>query len=400
MNAKSVQKEKKVYKIENTMKQWFLSNMEIFFVVLLWLAGLICRIFVLDYETQDMRGFFLVWYEQVKAGGGFAALSEALGNYSGASCFLLACSTYLPFEPIVSIKVVSIVFDVILAIGVGGIVYALSKDKHKGIFAASITWLLPTVIMNSAMWGQADGIYTAFLVLCAWFVVKRRYVPAFIMFGVAFGFKLQAIFWLPILLVLWFVDEKVHIWHYLLAALSFFGTLLPCALAGRGFKSQIKTYLFQMEDNSVLSLNMPNIYALIGKSDVIEANVKMLERVGIVMTLVLIGTLCYYLLKHRKQLNSTLWLEAMMLSILIINFFLPHMHERYTYSAVCLALVLAFFAKKYVFVFLAVFSHAFFACCAPLLYSWNVDFRWLALVLGGTILYLIYDLRANLKAAV
>lgn len=399
MSVQKTQGENKISKAENTIKQWFLSNMDMFFIVLLWLAGMIIRILVLDYETQDMRGFFLVWYEQIKEGGGLAALREPLGNYSGASCFFLALSTYLPFEPIVSIKVVSIVLDVVLAIGVGGLVYELSKDKKKGVLAASITWLLPTVILNSAMWGQADGIYTAFLVLCAWFVVKRRYVPAFIMFGVALGFKLQAVFWIPVLLVLWFVDEKAHIWHYLLAGLSFLGTLLPCALAGRSFKSQIKTYLFQMEDNSVLSLNMPNIYALLGKSDAIEANVKMIERVGIVMTLVLLGTLCYYLLKNRKQLNAKLWLEAMMLSVLIINFFLPHMHERYTYSAVCLALVLAFFAKKYVFVFLAIFTHAFFACCAPLLYSWNVDFRWLALVFGGTILYVIYDLRANLKAS-
>lgn len=340
-----------------------------------------------------MRGFFLVWYEQIKNGGGFAALSEELGNYSGASCFGLACATYLPFEPIVSIKVVSIIFDVILAIGVGGIVGELSKDRQKGIFAASVTWLLPTVIMNSAMWGQADGIYTAFLILCALFVAKKQYVPAFIMFGVAFGFKLQAVFWLPMLLLLWFIDEQVHIWHYFLALISYFGTLLPCALAGRSFKSQIKTYLFQMEDNLELSLNMPNVYALIGKSDVITANAKMLERVGIVMTLVLLGTLCFYLLSHREQVNGRLWLEATLLDVLIINFFLPHMHERYTYSAVCLALVLAFMERKYVLVFLGIFSHAFFACCAPLLYSWNVDFRFLALILAGSILYLLLKLR-------
>ena len=398
--TQSDKKENVVYKIENALRQWLLAKKEIFFVAVLLLAGLVLRVFVLDYETQDMRGFFLVWYNQIKEGGGLAALSEPLGNYSGSSCFLLALSTYLPFSPIVAIKVVSIVFDVVLAFAAGGIVYELSKDMKKGILAASVAWLLPTVIINSAMWGQADGIYTAFLLLCAWFIVKKRYVPAFVLFGVAFGFKLQAIFWLPVLLVLWFVEEKVHIWHYFLAAFSFFCTMFPCALAGRSFRSQLKTYLFQMEDNSVLSLNMPNIYALIGKSEEIEAHTQMLERVGILMTLILVGTLCYYLLVYGKRVNSRLWLEGMLLNVLLINFFLPHMHERYTYSAVCVALVLAFFAEKYVFVFLAVFAHAFFACCAPLLLSWNVDFRLLALVLGGTILYLIYDLRRNLKAGI
>jgi Gpi18-like mannosyltransferase len=70
------------------------------------------------------------------------------------------------------------------------------------LFAALAVLFTPTVILNSSFWGQADAIHTTFLLACLYFLVTRREIPAFIAFGVAVAFKLQAIFLAPLLLIL------------------------------------------------------------------------------------------------------------------------------------------------------------------------------------------------------
>ncbi len=66
------------------------------------------------------------------------------------------------------------------------------------------TLLAPVMILNSSFWGQADSIYTAALLACLYFLLLRRNWLAFLSFGIAFAFKLQAIFLAPLLVILWF----------------------------------------------------------------------------------------------------------------------------------------------------------------------------------------------------
>lgn len=396
-----------MYKIETKLRQWILgenkkhNNAYIPLDFILWgvliLAGIVIRIVCVDYITQDMRGFLLKWYEQIKAGGGFRALSQEIGNYASIYYVLMAIVTYIPMEPVSAIKLISIVFDVVLSVGVGFVVWNKDKKSKNALCAGVITWLLPTVILNSAMWGQADAIYSAFLIWTAYFVLKKNYPAAMFVWGLSFGFKLQAVFWLPVLLLLWFWDERCRLWHYMMAIVAYITTMIPAAIAGRSFKSQIKTYILQMQDNDVLTLNMPNIYTLLGKSEVIDENVSMISTLGILATMLCLGILLYYLIIRVKEWSSSIWLKAVLLSVLIINFLLPHMHERYTYSAIIVSVILVFFERKYIYVSGLVFVHAFFACCVHLLNSKPIDFRILAVLLGGIIVYLVYDIGDSVR---
>ena len=62
--------------------------------------------------------------------------------------------------------------------------------------------------MNGAMWAQCDMMYVTFLLLCALFFYKEKYVASFLWLGVAFSLKLQAVFLCPALLILYVVRKR------------------------------------------------------------------------------------------------------------------------------------------------------------------------------------------------
>lgn len=62
-----------------------------------------------------------------------------------------------------------------------------------------------------------------------------------------------------------------------------------------------------------------------------------------------------------------------------------------------MSIILAFIERKYIIVVGLIFAHAFFACCVHLLNSKPNDFRILAVLLGGIIVYLIYDIRGSVR---
>ena len=70
---------------------------------------------------------------------------------------------------------------------------------------------MPTAFSNSALWGQCDSIYTAFVVFTLYFMLEEKYNLAFIMYGFALTFKLQAIFILPCIGIIFLKNRKFSI---------------------------------------------------------------------------------------------------------------------------------------------------------------------------------------------
>ena len=68
----------------------------------------------------------------------------------------------------------------------------------------------PTVVVNAAMWGQSDSIYTAGLLGCVALVVAGRPHGAMVAYAVAVAFKLHAIFLAPVL-VGWIVARRIPV---------------------------------------------------------------------------------------------------------------------------------------------------------------------------------------------
>lgn len=156
----------------------------IFFIIITGIS-LFARIAVIDFISGDYASCLEPWFYQLKDNGGLSALKLNIGNYNLLYLTILALLTYLPVEPIVSIKMVSIICDYICALAVMKIVYiVLKENKNKDLFALlayGVVLFLPTVLLNSACWGQADSIYVAFILLSIAALLEEKYLKAFIL---------------------------------------------------------------------------------------------------------------------------------------------------------------------------------------------------------------------------
>ncbi len=72
-------------------------------------------------------------------------------------------------------------------------------------------------------------------------LLRRQTALACAAFGLAFAFKLQAVFFLPALLVLLVVDRR-RLRGLVLVPVTFFAALLPAWFAGRSLASQLAVY--------------------------------------------------------------------------------------------------------------------------------------------------------------
>lgn len=313
--------------------------------VLITVLSLGIRFFMKDFESGDYLFFLEGWFDYLKDNRGILALKNYPGDYNAPYMTILALLTYIPINKLYLIKGVSVIFDFALAISSGLLVKELTKDKDKGnilfLITYSIVLMLPTVMMNSALWAQCDAIYTTFVILSLFFLVREKYTASFIMLGLAFSFKLQFVFILPLYIILYISKKKYSILHFLLIPLTNLAMCLPAIVCGNSIVKCMKVYFNQTSTyKENLVMNFPNIYNLI------SGNVEVFYKVGVLFTLlVCILSLVYVIYKKiiwndEKILTLGLWF------IVILTFVLPGMHERYMFCGEILAVIYYILYRK------------------------------------------------------
>lgn len=192
-----------MFKYEKRFLEIICEKSFILFFIGISMIGLLVRICGRQLVSGDAAVFLLPWFETAKEQGGLSALSGQIGDYNITYQFLICLLSYLPFEPLYLIKGLSIVFDYALAIVCAGFARDIAGGNAKKIWALTygIILMLPTSIINSALWGQCDSIYTTFLVMSLWLLWKERYKSSFFILGIAFAFKLQTVFLLPFFVI-------------------------------------------------------------------------------------------------------------------------------------------------------------------------------------------------------
>jgi hypothetical protein len=115
--------------------------------------------------------------------------------------------------------------------------------------AFAIVALLPTVVMNSGVWAQCDSIYATFCLASLVSLVRGRPWTASAWFGVAFAFKLQAVFLLPVLVGV-LLTNRLRLRTLVAAPVTFLACLVPALIAGRSLLSQLAVYPAQISDPS------------------------------------------------------------------------------------------------------------------------------------------------------
>lgn len=296
------------------------------------------RLAVFDYETLDYQNFLTVWVDFFRQHGGFAALKYPVGNYNIPYLYFLALFSYFDVKDLYLIKLLSVFFDVVLAYAAMKLVRLAAGSPRRALTVFFVTLFLPTVFLNGALWGQCDSCYAALALLGIYLALADRPVLSMVCAALSFGFKLQAVFILPVYAVLWMMG-KFKWKHFLVFPLTYVLLVLPAVIAGRPFADTVLLYLGQTGSiGTGLNYNSSSLFAIL-KVTGDETRAGNLGILAAFMFMFAVLGLCFF---RRRDLNGRAVTAAALLLSAGIPFLLPHMHERYFFGADALSLVLAF----------------------------------------------------------
>lgn len=300
-------------------------------------AAFVLRGFCLSYETLDYQNFLAVWVDYFRQNGGLAALGMPVGNYNVPYLFFLALFSQSSIPDLYLIKLMSIFFDVVLAWAAMQLVGCFVRSPARRLISFFLVLFWPTVVLNGALWAQCDSIYVAFAVLSVWLALSERPILAMASIAAAFSFKLQAVFVMPVFLLL-FLTRRVKLWHFLIFPPVCIVLVLPAVLAGRPLWESLTISLTQTGSiGDGLNYNSPSVFALFSNVQ----NPELAGRLGVLAAALVIALLALLIWKRRDACSGRALLLAAALLAVAIPFFLPHMHERYFFAADILTLALA-----------------------------------------------------------
>ncbi len=306
----------------------------------LLLLAIALRAMNFDYRTGDYNTFLAHWVNFFRENGGFAALSESVGNYNLPYLYFLAAFSYMDMPDLYLIKLLSVFFDLILAWGVARLVYTFTSHRLAVMAAFLATFYLPTVYLNGALWGQCDSIYAAFAIWSIVFALNDRPLLSVISIALSFAFKLQAVFLMPVFLIFLFA-RKMRWYHLAAFPVTYAVTALPAVIAGRPFMDAILLYFNQAETvGSSLNYNSPSVFAFVPWNA--EVNTALLTELGIVAAFLFLFLLFLHCWLRRDTLDNRALLICCLLTVIAVPYLLPHMHDRYFFIADVLSLALAF----------------------------------------------------------
>ena len=381
-------------KLENIAEKFTFLKKKKFWQLLI-IFGILLKLALLPYRAYpgDFSTFLEPWINFIKENGYFSALRYDFYNYSPAYIYILVMIAKIGLNSLFSIKIVSFLFEYLLAFFIGKIIYLKYKNKLFIWLSLAIVPLIPTLLVNSGYWGQCDSVYAAFAIGSIYFLLKKQPWMSALFFGLSFAFKMQVVFLLPFFFVM-LLRNHIKIYHFLLVSAVYFLSLLPAWFAGRPLPELLTVYLSQTVHYQELTMNFPNIYIFIS-NDYYE----MAKTIGLLVVFVL--TLIFGLILSKKNIQFTFenWLQLAFLSVLTVPFLLPGMHERYMYLGDVLGIVYLFVLRRNMAIPPAVILLSFYAYlrCSYLneiLPMAPAFFLYLAVIV-----FLVYDFKKSLKYA-
>ena len=301
------------------------------------IAAFALRALCMNYETLDYQNFLTKWVSYFAENGGFRALSKNIGNYNVPYLYFLAAFSMSRVKDLYLIKLLSIFFDVILAWGVMRLVHHFTQSRSRVLASFLVVLFLPTVVLNGALWGQCDSIYTAFVVWSLYFALRSRGILAMVFAAIAFSFKLQAIFVFPVFF-LFLLSGKIKWYHLAAFPVTYIVMVSPAVILGRPFIETLTLYFSQAGTiGSGLNYNSPSVFAFVRG----EVDTALLSSIGITAAFVFI-ILCFAVCMAKRSYDDRALLICSVLFSVAVPFLLPHMHDRYFFTADILTLAMAF----------------------------------------------------------
>ncbi len=355
------------------------------------ITGVIIHICGIDFQSDDYQSFLYSWWVRIE-NGGIEGLSTQVGNYNIPYQFITYLFTLLPIGPLYSYKLLSIIFDFVLACSTALLVRSFCENKSalKSVIAYSLVFCSMTVVLNSAFWAQCDSIYVSFILLAIFFLRKEKNITSFVMLGIAFAFKLQFIFILPVFLYYYVSTRKVSILHFLIIPAVDFIMCLPAVILGRNALDIFTIYADQTDYGKLIQMNCPNIYAFMCEGHDIN-NYYLLKTLSIILTVtVLCIGLALVIYKKVDLAGTENFLIASIWTVFTCIMFLSSMHERYSYLLDILLIIYTVITTKRVWLTVACNLVSLRGYCYYLFNYDVLDLKITAIIYIGIYAYVTY----------
>ena len=358
----------------------------LFFGVMSFLALFLRAVCIPNY-TADYIDFIKPWIDFFSANGGILGLKESIGDYNVPYLYILSLLSYLHISDLYLVKLISILFDILCAVYAMKIagVFIRSRAAQTAVFC--LVLFFPTVWLNSAYWGQCDSIYVFFILAALFHVLCKRPVLSVLFVAVAFSFKLQTIFILPVFAVL-LMEKKVKWRHLLVFPAAYFALVLPAVIIGRPIMDILTIYTSQAGAYAdYVNLNAPNLFALIP-----SAPADIFMYVGMALSGAFILAVLFILYENKSKINDQVIIVSSLLFAIGVPYFLSSMHERYFFIADVLSIIYAFVRPRRWYVPLMVLTASYSGYHAYLFGYYIVDLKAASVILLSAGVIVLLDL--------
>ena len=381
---------------------------------------MLARVAMLDYETADYTTFLGPW-TQVFREGGFKTLAENVGDYNLIYQYILLAISRVPLFDLYLIKWVTVCFDYLLALAMMRASGKLA-GQETAVPVFLIVLSLPTVLLDGACWAQCDPVYITFVVLSLYALTADRPYLSAIALSVAFAFKLQTIFFFPVVL-LGLIHRRYRARHAVAFFLAYLVTMLPALLAGRPFMDALSVYANQSVGQYYdrLTYNAPNLYLFFPMLEfassqeytwmryisgvdykatneyLTEALMPALQSAALYACILLTLIAVVYWLIHYREVTPDMTLDLALFFAIYLPFVMPKIHDRYFFMADMLSVLYAARYRNRRFMPVLVIG-ASLMCYMPYLTRQRpVDERWLALMMLAALVLVTRDLLQKMR---
>lgn len=266
----------------------------------------------------------------------------------GAVCSLFQLP-YLSGLHLLLLKLPAVLCD----IACGFLLYRTARQKFShtpALLLAFIYLFNPAVILNSAVWGQVDSVYTLALVLMCLYLTAGKMPPAYIAFGFGVLLKPQMLVFTPVLLAgildhVFLKDFSMQklLQNLLHGACVLLGMLLLCLPFG--LDKVFAQYTQTLGSYPYAAVNAYNFWGFLGLNWISQDNTFLFfsyRTWGMIVILLIVLFTFVISLRCKEDNNKYPLLGAFI--ILTMFVFSVRMHERYMYPGLIL-LLFAFLYK-------------------------------------------------------
>ncbi len=199
---------------------------------------------------------------------------------------------------------------------------------------------------------------------------------------------------------MWLKKKGFKLYYFAWMPAIYFISILPAWIAGRSMKDLLLIYYAQSNYYYWGTLNYPNAYAFLDEYMPRHHFPISLGNAGIYFAIAMLGFIAYYVYLKKAELNNSAIISLAIVTIGVTVYFMPHMHDRYGFLLDLFAIIYVVLNPKKILVFI---GFSIVTVCSYMMFLTGttvIPLVYLALVLGGLIFYIGFDLYRNLNNAV